>query len=315
MPKHHRESNQGEEGMPHWLTSGVLIGSATIGADAYPIYFAGKDPETGDGVHITVNQPAEERQFLGLPQLRQVIDLHIEAPEDRVQEVAGNATVDLAAIVSFLTRRAVDLEPGVVVSETKPERRLLPFKRAGAWPPPVSASLDALNAVLDHLSQEPADRRQRLIRSMRWLRRARTTKDEIDVFASLAIAYEAVTGLLPSPAPKSTGKRTRKASGSERLSHFAVKHAGVAPGDWKVVGRLRHALFHGGLAEDRDTRDQLDAAVPALKKTIVEALRFLLKLPNHWPPDDPFDELAITLGSVSFTPSNAKTGRGISAEE
>jgi hypothetical protein len=130
---------------------------------------------------------------------------------------------------------------------------------------------------------------------MRWYRRSASALDEFDKFACLVFGYEALTSLLPfsrsdedlrkpPEAKHSKGAKGQKASSSDRLRDFAVRHAGIKEEHWKQVGRARHELLHGRLAETAAARAQLAKAIPFLRFVLVTALKHCLGVPADIPP-------------------------------
>jgi hypothetical protein len=121
-----------------------------------------------------------------------------------------------------------------------------------------------------------SERALRIIRALRWLRRASLADDEVEEFAILMMGLDGLKKLLPVPPAKSQGKQRgkgRKPSTSKpginaTLGHFAIQGCGIERVEWKRVWELRNDLFHGDLTENADTRSKIAGAIPHLRLTL-----------------------------------------------
>jgi hypothetical protein len=93
--------------------------------------------------------------------------------------------------------------------------------------------------------------------------------DPIASFAHMAFALEAIAPCLEA----SHGNTT-----SERLKVFAVGLVALEALVWQRVGRLRHALFHGGIQESSAVPQDAEWCAHVAGYVLVAALRHVLNL-------------------------------------
>jgi hypothetical protein len=242
-----------------WEGSAEVTGYGAAVHNRYPIPGRGEDDTTGDCVEFWISKPAEIPGPLGSPMYKQTIELRVTAEASRVQELAMETVLNEASVISFATDRMVRVSLGflrrIPSQGAEPEERTMLFVRRFKGPRALE-TIDAehLKHIAEQIGDVESDRGRRIVRALRWLRRAYLADDEVEEFASLAMGYEALSSLLPRPPVKDEGrkggkekKRTPKVETSEVLRHWAVNGCGIAEEEWKIVGRLRHELFHGGL--------------------------------------------------------------------
>lgn len=287
---------------PTWVGTAEFSGDAAIRQSRFPIEYTITDSSSGDSVILRLGEPFED-EASDLPPmvprwLRQPIEVKVKAPSDRAVEFAQEAIKTVASVLGFVTRRRIEprLGPLEAVESTVAEipvgTQLFPISSVVTPQPHRSAQASIVTGVFSEIGDTTGERGRRVIRSFRWLARSRTAGDEVEAFSVLAMALEALVSLLPEPSDTPEG--SEQTDTSTRLRRFATR-CGVAEEDWKTVGGLRHALFHGGLLEDEDTLSALSGAIPTLRGVVIDALRTVLKLPDDVPPDDPSDSLGIRM--------------------
>lgn len=310
-------SQQDGRSLPLWTASVTLSGSVALSASKYPITWTRRDSDSGEDVQYCFEEPRSTNPPAtpDFPLLEQQVRLNVWVAENRVHIVVTEALAEMAAVMAFAGGRTLAVSLPALRTESSEVVGNAPYKNIflvggrQTFRQPTLIPADILQRVFAALGDVDQERGRRVLRAMRWLARSRSAEDEIETFASLAIAYEALSSLLPVPsqaAAKSKKKRPKSPVAS-RLQYFAVTIAKIDSERWKIVGRLRHELFHGGIAENLATKKEMSGAIPALRRVVIMAIRFVLGLPSDIPQDNPIDELGIILGPISFTP-RPKTG-------
>jgi hypothetical protein len=298
--------------LPLWTGTIMLSGSVALSNATYPIGWTGRDTESAEEIQYDFQEP----QFVGpkttpgYPTLQQQVQLKVRATENRVEAVLTESLANMAAVIIFASGRPFATSqpslrtdsPGIVGDA--PYKDIYLVGSHQVLQPPVTLPTEVLRYVFSALGDLNEQRGRRILRAMRWLAKAQSAEDEIDRFTYLAIAYEALVSLLPLPPQNKTALDAKNSvpSNADRLRHFAVEITNVESEKWKLVGRLRHELFHGGIDENLKSKTDLSGAIPALRETVVAAIRHVLGLPTNIPPENPFDDLGITIGPITFTP-------------
>jgi hypothetical protein len=298
--------------LPLWTGTITLSGSVALSNSTYPIGWAGRDTESAEEIQYDFQEPqfVEPETTPGFPMLQQQVQLKVRATENRVETVLTEGLANMAAVITFASGRLFAASQPSLRTDSPEVVGDAPYKDiylAGnhrVFQQPATLSTDVLRHVFSALGDLNEQRGRRILRAMRWLAKAQSAEDEIDRFTYLAIAYEALVSLLPLPPQNKTASDAKDSASSnaDRLRHFAVQITRVEPEKWKLVGRLRHELFHGGIDENLKSKTDLSGAIPALRKTVVAAIRHVLGLSTNIPPENPFDDLGITVGPITFTP-------------
>lgn len=184
--------------------------------ERYPVQYTGRDTDSGEQVRFTFQRPRRNPRTAGpaeIPGLIQEFDLVVTADEDDAVELAELTLDGLVACLSFATRRPVDWSISPITErETNSGRQpksLFPVRHAETLRAPVGLTTVDPNRVLSGIGDIRGKRGRKIIRAIRWLYRSRGTQDRVEMFSFLAMAYAALTPLLPSPANSPTSRLKR----------------------------------------------------------------------------------------------------------
>lgn len=282
-------------------------------------------------MQVNFHEPQQRprNEPIPFPEVIQELDLVVTAEQERVVEMVEDTLNTLCAFLSFGTRRPVEWTVGRLTEAEAEEghepRSFLPVTSFGYSRPPLGFRTKNLNELLEGIRGHSSKQGRKLIRALRWLHRSRTTADYVEKYSFLAMSYSSLTSLLPTPPSHAESTSQDRARGWARrvyevlsgyrhresskapgesavLRHFATEVVGVPSGKWRKTWKLRHKLFHGALLESRESDERLSAAIPVVRRVVIEALRDLLDLPEGIPADDPLDEIGIVSLPVEFRP-------------
>lgn len=283
-----------------WEGTAQLTGYAALVAEDknYPIRTGSVNDEIGERVDLQIFEPVQVTGPLDLSMYRQDVKLRVSSAPLRVQELAMETLLVTADAIAFAADRKVQTSLSHLINVTSTsqddnsEGNTSLFMRRFKGP----QELVALNAgflayLWKQLDDIDSDHGRRVIRALRWLRRASVTDDEVEEFATMMMGFDGLKRLLPQPPAKGHGKKRGKGRQSPSkqginaiLGNWAVRRCGITREDWGQVWALRNQLFHGDLTENADTRSKLADAIPHLRLALGLALKHVLGLPQDAPP-------------------------------
>lgn len=300
-----------------WEGSAEVTGYGALAAHdgTYPVETGSVNDETGERVDLKISEPTQIAGPLASSMYKQTVKLRVTADPSRVQDLAMEMLLVTADALAFATDRNVQTSLShltkVTSQDDQSEGDTKLFMRRFKGPQEL-AVLDTgfLAYIWGQLDDVETDRSRRIIRALRWLRRASLTDDEVEEFATLAMAYEAMTSLLPKPSTRGEVKKQSKGEGSptsvEILTHWAVDRCGIPEEHWRQVGRMRNGLFHGGLTENTEVRSGLAAAIPYIRLALGLALKHALNLSSDNLPRLSLPLFSVTdieISGLRFTPA------------
>jgi len=269
-----------------WYSSAWLIGEAALAFKEHSLALFPIPTGLPQVMAFSLAPPEPLRTPIGGRLFRQRVDICCRAEPADLKELTEPPLNALADLLAFHTLRPVAVQQGPFTTAppgvTDGSHRSIGFGTPGRGtheaPVTIPPDIPATTArLLD--SQNPAQS-ERLLRSMRWLRRSFLATDPFLEFSALAFALEAIAALLPG----ATGGR---ASTSERLRSFALTVPQITELRWKRVGGLRHTLFHGGITETSKSSEMVLRASPIARLVLIAALRAALSLPPDGTPELP----------------------------
>jgi hypothetical protein len=269
-----------------WFSSAWLIGEAALAFKEHSLVLFPIQAVSPQVMAFTLAPPEPLRTSMSDRLFRQRVDICCRAEPANLKELTEPTLNALADLLAFHTLRPVAIQQGPFTTAppgiTDGSHRSIGFGTPGRGtheaPVTIPPDIPATTAQLLN-SQNPAQS-ERLLRSMRWLRRSFLATDPFLEFSALAFGLEAIAALLPS----TTGDR---ASISERLRNFALTVPQITELRWKRVGGLRHTLFHGGITETSKSSEMVLRASPIVCLVLIAALRAALSLPPDGPPELP----------------------------
>jgi len=297
-----------------WEGSAKLTGYGAAVSDIYPIRGERVDDATEERVYFEISEPTEISGPLDSTMYKQDLKLQVTAEPSRVQELAMETALDEADMISFVTNRRVQVSLGGLTNSSpqagQAEGQSMLFIRRFKGPEePTIADVHLLAHITAQVGDTVNDRGRRIIRALRWLRRARLADDEVEEFASMLMGYDGLKTLLPQPPVQTEGKKkggqkkpVSKPGINAILKNWAVRECGITPEDWKQVWDLRNDLFHGDLTENADTRSKLAGAIPNLRLALGLALKHVLQLPESAPPHLGLPPFVITDLQITASP-------------
>jgi hypothetical protein len=237
--------------------------------------------------------------------------------EDEAWSRANWWSQEVLSVLSFLTSRKVRIQNMYVTSAratgdpSKTGRMMLALDAATTIASPPVVNPNDLCVLLRVRSERES-------RALRWLRKARETRDPIDEFICLVIALECISHLLGpndqvywrcarcqdemKSCPKCGYSTKRKKSGAEILRDFTVGTLGWSERDWRVVWSIRNAVLHG--ERDMSSKrigERLFAFLPKVEFALVCALKILANLPATHAPTT-LGIRGLMLGAVTYPP-------------
>lgn len=269
-----------------WYSSAWLIGEAALAFKEHSLALFQVPTGLPQVMAFTLAPPEPLRTPIGDRLFRQRIDICCRAEPAKLKELTEPPLNALADLLAFHTLRPVAIQqgpfttasPGITDGSHRSISFGTPGRRTHEAPVTIPPDIPATTAqLLDSLNPAQSER---LFRSMRWLRRSFLAADPFLEFSALAFGLEAIAALLPS----AMGSR---ASTSERLRSFALTVPQITELRWKLVGGLRHTLFHGGITETSKSIEMVLRASPIVRLVLIAALREALSLPPDGPPELP----------------------------
>ena len=214
--------------------------------------------------------------------MRQFATATFEATQPDATRVAESVAANLADLLAFLLEGPVEVEVHSVRSPPHPSvgdpyTTLARGRLARGYHRAPPADLRIYASTADGYARLPTPDRERVSRALRWLRRSYSEADPFFAFSCLAFSAEAVAPLLP-PGSGKNGSST-----SARLQAAALV-TGVSETAWRTAGRLRHALFHGGISEDEDNRAHVAFACRWVLFLVQSILKDRLGIDGTEPP-------------------------------
>ena len=141
---------------------------------------------------------------------------------------------------------------------------------------------------------------ERVLRSMKWLQNSHFASSPLEEFIGLMIAFEAVSHLIkPSEAKYQhcshcdadittcpvCGHSTEWAgSGKLGMEYFVTQMLGWNKSDWNKIWMSRNYVFHGSHDLTSQQQQEITSHLPKLEQAVVNALRYLLRIPGKSPP-------------------------------
>lgn len=287
-----------------------MNGGAAVASPSYPLSGGTKGSREGESAEYAVLAPIRHRDSLGTESYVQEVRLLLRATEERAPFVAEEVMRVLADSLAFASKQKVDVRIDDLVNTPPgvddPAGKLIMVRRPARPSQLVSVPQEYIGFLWDRIGDAYSDRGRRIVRAIRWLRRSYGASDEIEAFSFLAFGLEAIADLLPDPPPtwlagirKSKMDDQPPAEHGERIRYFAIEVRKLLAKDWKNVGGLRHALFHGGLSEDADTLFRLGAAIPIARTALIACIKEVSGIPHEMEPHD--TELVDLVGPVTIT--------------
>jgi hypothetical protein len=268
-----------------WYSSAWLIGAAALAFREHSLALFPIPTGLPQVITFTLAPPEPLRTLIGDCLFRQRVDICCCAEPADLKELTEPPLNALADLLAFHTLRPVAVQqgpfttapPGVIDGS----HRSISFgrvKRFHGAPVTIPPDIPATTARL--LDSQNSDESERILRSMRWLRRSFLATDPFLEFSALAFGLEAIAALLP-------GAMGDHAGTSQRLRSFALTVPQITELRWKQVGRLRHTLFHGGITETSKSSEMVLRASPIAGLVLIAALRTTLGLPLEGTPELP----------------------------
>lgn len=292
-----------------WFGEASLAGAAAIHAARYPIRGGWINEDNGEAVEFELLEPTSKDAGLGGTTSEQKVILCVTASERRAEEIAREALSVLVDLMAFTSNRRVDVKLGTLTTARPGEpvhdshRTIISLEQVRC-DNAIGINFDWLCTFLPKLPDLDGERERRIIRAMRWFRRSLRASDEVEEFAALAFALEAVAAMLPAAPVEKKGKQS--SGTSDKLRNFAVKVAKAPESEWKRVGHLRHTLFHGGITEEPGTMEELSFAIPTLRFVVNVAVKHCFGLsavdePKLDMPTRPFGRLVLVAPGIVTT--------------
>jgi hypothetical protein len=237
------------------------------------------------GFDITIGNPEKLYNDEDGHIVRHCLDFTCRPVGMSLRHVAEQALEQIADLLSFTALSPVRmyLEPFSASPPPAPGHAYsaVAFEELRERPLALRTPLVAPSALVSAL-QRPAmsepHARKMILHALRWQRRAMLAVEPVVRFAHYAFALEAIAPCMPA---------TKGNDQSARLRSFATGTAGLSEGVWRRVGRLRHALFHGGIDETSDTVQDAAWCSQVASYALVIALRKVLALDTGAPPEVP----------------------------
>jgi hypothetical protein len=230
--------------------------------------------------------------------------------EQEAQEISSRKLDSIAARLSFLGSAPVTVETYGSVTNA-PE---IPIK--GHEYITISHTTDTAweNREIPLVSESQAqtlvnilvpdglikDGQERLERSMRWLQHSHFSFTPTDEFISLMLSFEAISHLLRTSKTKywqcrscqfemkecpNCGSSTEwEGSGNLAIEEFLTSKLSWPRSKWQRLWEIRNNVLHARHDLSLNERRNIVEQLPELEVGVVNALRYLLKLPNNAPP-------------------------------
>ena len=164
--------------------------------------------------------------------------------------------------------------------------------------------VDQVNQVLESLLRFSLREQggERIDRSMRWLQKSYLAESPTDEFLSLMLSFEAISYLLKEPksrywrcnacshtitnCPKCGASTDSGLTGVPAMRDFVCRkpRPGWTRTQWNQVWKLRNKIVHGEHDLSREEERHIVRHLRNLEEVVVNALRFLLKLPKDGLP-------------------------------
>lgn len=172
----------------------------------------------------------------------------------------------------------------------------------GHLAPPITITKEGIEGQLMPMFGNTAlskKRKDNISRSLSWLQHSYSALTPIDEFLCLMFAIEGIATLLGEGKPlywrcegcntqyencPNCGKSTSRPSGSSLTSDFLKLHAGWSGKKWNTLWSLRSKIAHGDQDLSTSETDEIEASLADLEYAINKALKFVMKLPDHFPP-------------------------------
>jgi hypothetical protein len=269
-----------------WYSSAWLIGEAALAFKEHSLALFPIPAVSPQVMAFTLAPPEPLRTPMGDRLFRQRVDICCRAEPVNLKELTEPPLNALADLLTFHTLRPVAIQQGPFTTAppgvTEGSHRSIGFGTLGrgTYEAPVTIPPDIPATTAQLLDSQNPTQSERLLRSMRWLRRSFLATDPFLEFSALAFGLESMASLLPS----ATG---RPDSTSERLRSFALTVPQITELRWKRVGGLRHTLFHGGITETSKSSEMVLRTSPIARLVLIAALRATLRLPPDGTPELP----------------------------
>jgi hypothetical protein len=269
-----------------WYSSAWLIGEAALTFKEQSLVLFPISTSLPQVMTFTLAPPEPLRTPIGDRLFRQRVDICCRAEPADLKELTEPTLNALADLLAFHTLRPVAVKQGPFTTAppgvAEGSHRSISFGTLGRGihEAPVTIPPDIPATMARLLDLQNSAQSERILRSMRWLRRSFLAIDPFLEFSALAFGLEAIVALLPG----ATGGHT---SISERLRSFALMVPQITELRWKRVGRLRHTLFHGGITETSKSSEMVQEASPIARLVLIAALRAALRFPPDGTPQLP----------------------------
>lgn len=230
--------------------------------------------------------------------------------EEEAQARAWKKLENIAALLSFVSSAPVTIKSHGSITNAPEEPIVgnqyttisLTFDQA--WEEKIqpvleSPDIEYLTKIIvpDNLIHEGEER---IFRSMRWLQNSHFASSPVEEFMSLMLAFEAISHLITPAGPHywhcsrcdedilscpNCGESTEWAgSGKIGMAHFVIDILGWKKTDWRRIWKLRNLVFHGRHDLTSEKQQSIVSLLPKLEEAVVNALRYLLRVPKQAPP-------------------------------
>lgn len=264
-----------------WYSSAWIVGYAGVNLDAPRAH---APPVSTRGPWLTLNPPEWFKTTEGDRLVRQEIDIKCQEEPRRLPRTVEPHLNQIADMLSFRTLKPVRVHTGPFTTappgtSTGKHETISFGKVTMRYGPPELTPYEMLastTAFRPSCNPESYEMRER---GLRWLRRSLLTDDPFMAFSALAFGLEAAINCV--------SDATDGGSVSARMRTFALTVPQVNESNWRRTGKLRNALFHGGITETIDSTQHVRSAIPLARLVLVAALRRALDVPMNDPPQLP----------------------------
>jgi hypothetical protein len=220
-----------------WYSSAWLIGEAALAFEEHSLVLFPLPTILLHSTSFIFAQPEPLKTPVGDRLFRQRVDIGCRAKLADLRELTESPLNALADLLTSHTLRPVAVQQGPFITAPPgvadgPHRSIsfgTPSRGTYGAPVTIPPDIPATTALLLD-SQNPAQS-ERLLRSMRWLRRSFLATDPFLEFSALAFGLEAIAALL-------LGATVGRSSTSERLRSFALTVPQISELHWKVSVHL-----------------------------------------------------------------------------
>jgi hypothetical protein len=225
-------------------------------------------------------------------------------------EKAWSKLEHMASFLSFMSSAPVNIKSYGSVTDAPAEpipgeqytTVSLTFEQASEMGERPAIQTESLEFWIEVLmsDQVKTDGFERIARSMRWLQQSHFAKSPVDEFMGLLFAFEAVSHLLKPSGPfywhcaacdqdvkfcPECGASTEwGGSGRIGMEWFVTEKLRWESKEWRAIWRLRNQVLHGRHDITQREQQSIVGSLARLEEAVVNALRFLLKVPSSAPP-------------------------------